>query len=464
MAFMDYMPQFNNNTASMQETALPADDTAMQMELKRRLKMAEALQQQELPQGQMVSGHYIAPSWTQYLASGINAYQGNKKEREALNQFGEYQKAKQAKLADLLAGKEVTAPVDYSEAGNMPGMMQTSRQPYNQQEFMAKAISAMPELAPQLIQNQMSQYGKEESPISLGEGGVLVNRRGEVIASNPKAQKTEKLFGTVNPSDFTPESLNAYAQSGNYGDLVLIPKAPTGQSNIAKLTAEMNSLPPNDPNRAVYQAAIRKETYIAPREDGQKAPSGYRFNANGTLEAIAGGPADKPLKSAPPTVLHAYQGNNQSLAQLDAAIAAVDKAPEKYFGLQGGLGDTYMQRMYPESTDVRSKYFGVGAAKRHDITGAAMSATEAPELKPFIPSATDTKQAAQAKLQSLRNEILRNNAIIEGMYGDTNTYAPLPNVKSMTQNAPKTIVKTGTDKTTGRKVVQYSDGTTEYVR
>jgi len=217
---MDYMPQFGSNTASMQETALPADDTAMQMELKRRLKMAEALQQQELPQGQMVSGHYVAPSFTQYLANGINAYQGNKKEKEALNKFGEYQKAKQAKLADLLAGKEVTAPMDYNEAGNMPGMEQTIRQPYNQQEFMAKAISAMPELAPQLIQNQMSQYGKEESPISLGEGGVLVNRRGEVIASNPKAEKENKLFGTVTPSDFTPESLNTFAQTKKYSDLV----------------------------------------------------------------------------------------------------------------------------------------------------------------------------------------------------------------------------------------------------
>jgi len=99
---MDYMPTFGGNTAPMQETALPADDTAMQLELKRRLKMAEALQQQETPQGQMVSGIYVAPSWTQYLSNAINKYQGGKQEREALGQFGEYQKTKQQKQADAL--------------------------------------------------------------------------------------------------------------------------------------------------------------------------------------------------------------------------------------------------------------------------------------------------------------------------------------------------------------------------
>jgi len=438
------MPTFGGNTAPMQETALPADDTAMQLELKRRLKMAEALQQQAMPEGQMVSGIYVAPSWTQYLSNAVNKYQGGKQEREALGQFGEYQKGKQAKLANLLTdlgqGKEVTEPMDYNEAGNMPGMEQTIRKPFSQQEFMTKVGGVMPDLVPKMLEAQLAQYGKEETPISLGEGGVLVNRRGEVLASNPKTQKTEKLFGTVNPSDFTPESLNAYAQSGNYSDLKLNPKAPTGQSNIAKLTAEMNSLPPNDPNRAVYQAAIRKETYIPPREDGQKPPSGYRFGPNGTLEAIKGGPADKPLKSAPPTVLSAYQGNNQSLAQLDEAIAAVDKAPDKYFGLQGGLGDAYMQRLYPESTDPRGKYFGVAAVKRHDITGAAMSPTEAPDLRPFLPSATDTKAAAKTKLRNLRNEVLKNNSIMEAMYGDTSTYAPLPNVQKVVAPSNEKVI------------------------
>jgi hypothetical protein len=459
MAFMDYMPQFGGNTAPMQETALPADDTAMQLELKRRLKMAEALQQQAGPEGQMVSGHYVAPSWTQYLANAYGKYQGGKQEREALNQFGEYQKGKQAKLANLLTdlgqGKEVTAPMDYNEAGNMPGMEQTTRQPFNQQEFMTKVGGAMPDLVPKMLEAQLAQYGKEETPISLGEGGVLVNRKGEVLASNPKTQKTDKLFGAVNPSDFTPESLNAYAQSGNYSDLKLNPKAPTGQSNIAKLTAEMNSLPPNDPNRAVYQAAIRKETYIAPRDDGQKPPSGYRFGPNNTLEAIKGGPADinnKPMKEVPPTARQAYSGNVASLNQIDAAIQAAEKAPDEYFGLKGGMGNTYMSRMYPDSVDVRQKITGVGAAKRHELSGSAVTPSENAATAPLLPQATDDKATVIKKLKGLRDIYSSTNQAIAGSFGDE--YKPL---------VQKSVVRTGTDKATGRKVVQYSDGTTDYV-
>lgn len=217
---MDYIPQFGDNTQDV--SGIPANDTMAQMELQRKLKLAQALQQQAMPEGQMVSGHYVAPSWTQYLANAIGKYQGSKKEQEAMKQYGEYQSAKQNKLADLLAGKETQAPVDYNEAGNMPGMTQTTRTPYSQQEFVSKAVGLMPELAPKLIESQMAQYGKEETPISLGEGGILVNRKGETIASNPKAEKLAKElspFGKINPSDFTPASLARYAQTGQWTDL-----------------------------------------------------------------------------------------------------------------------------------------------------------------------------------------------------------------------------------------------------
>jgi hypothetical protein len=217
MAIMDYMPTFGGNTAPMQETALPADDTAMQLELKRRLKMAEALQQQAGPEGQMVSGHYVAPSWTQYLANAYGKYQGGKQEREALGQFGEYQKGKQAKLANLLTdlqqGKE-TKTYDNTPyqiqipSGEAPqtenlGAMQpynngmktidvpmtntsVSYKPYSQKEFMAKVGSTMPDMLPKMLESQFAQYAAKK-PIELGAGAKLVNPDTyAVLAENPK--------------------------------------------------------------------------------------------------------------------------------------------------------------------------------------------------------------------------------------------------------------------------------------
>jgi len=99
MAFMDYMPQFGQNV----DQQMPQDDTMMQLELQRRLKFADALRQQEMPQGQMVSGHYVAPSWTQALAGLANKYVAGQQEQNAMKQYGEYTKGKQAKLADALS-------------------------------------------------------------------------------------------------------------------------------------------------------------------------------------------------------------------------------------------------------------------------------------------------------------------------------------------------------------------------
>jgi hypothetical protein len=63
----------------------------------------------------MVSGFYVAPSFTQYLANAVGKYQGAKKEKEALGQFGEYQKGKQAQLANLLNESD---PVKFQQSLN----------------------------------------------------------------------------------------------------------------------------------------------------------------------------------------------------------------------------------------------------------------------------------------------------------------------------------------------------------
>jgi len=80
-------------------SGLPADDTMAQMELQRRLKMAQQLQQSQMPEAQMVGGRYIAPSITQSLANLANKYIGSKTEENAMKQFGDYRKSVEANKA-----------------------------------------------------------------------------------------------------------------------------------------------------------------------------------------------------------------------------------------------------------------------------------------------------------------------------------------------------------------------------
>ena len=74
--------------------------------LERQKKIADLLMQkgQQLPEGQMVSGYYVAPSLTQQLNPLLNAYMGGN--------MAEQNEARTAKLADLLRGQNVTEAQD----------------------------------------------------------------------------------------------------------------------------------------------------------------------------------------------------------------------------------------------------------------------------------------------------------------------------------------------------------------
>lgn len=193
----------------------PMDDVTAQLMLKRRLNMADLLGQGEAPQGQMVSGHYVAPSWTQNLANVAGKLVGAQQEREAFNQYGQFQKGRQAKIADLLAGKEVQRPVDLPSA--LPGQVETVRQPYTQQEFMAKAAEYMPELGSDLVKAQAQQYVKNKGIHIVPAGGVMLGDTGEVIYQNPKTggaasrpfvppKQTYVVGGEVVSERYDPES------------------------------------------------------------------------------------------------------------------------------------------------------------------------------------------------------------------------------------------------------------------
>ena len=141
--------------------------------LERQKKIADLLMQkgQQLPEGQMVSGHYVAPSWTQQLGTLANAYMGGN--------MAEQNEARTAKLADLLRGQNVT------EAQDILSSLKT-----NPQEALMKSVQARGQfsqtLAPQLVSNMF----KEETPLVLPEGGTAINRKGEVIATGkPKEEK-----------------------------------------------------------------------------------------------------------------------------------------------------------------------------------------------------------------------------------------------------------------------------------
>ena len=82
--------------------------------LRQRMAYAEMLRQQggDQPQGQMVSGHYVAPSWTQQAANMLRSYMGAKAQRDAQEQYTDIMSGLRARIADALRTGDFSAVAD----------------------------------------------------------------------------------------------------------------------------------------------------------------------------------------------------------------------------------------------------------------------------------------------------------------------------------------------------------------
>ena len=375
---------------------MPQDDTLMQIDLKRKLALADALRNQQEPQGQMVSGHYVAPSWTQHLANLVGQYAGNKQEKEAMKQYGDYQASQNAKLADLLK-PETKLDVSYSESGNQPMINETQAMP-DKGAFLAKALQVRPDLAPKLLEMQLGNMFTEEKPMTVAQGATVIDKQGNVLFQNPKEVVPKSNYANVQQD---PKTGKMFGLNINTNKMEEIPGA--AMSPKPAMTAyEEQSL------------ALRRQEFNKPEKPAK-------------------------LKDIPPTQRGAYSGNVASIKDLDAAIAAAENAPEEVFGLKGGLGNTYMSRVYPESVGVRQKITNVRAAKRHELSGSAVTASENAATAPLLPEPTDDKQTTLTKLRGLRENYQTLNDSILGSFGED--YKRPPAYQFNSSAAPKVATK-----------------------
>jgi len=89
---------------------LPPEELLKQQQIARQQQMAQMLMQQgqQVPQGQIVSGRYVAPSFTQSLAGLANVYLGKKELEKA--------EAEQLKMAERLREREGQSVKEYFQA------------------------------------------------------------------------------------------------------------------------------------------------------------------------------------------------------------------------------------------------------------------------------------------------------------------------------------------------------------
>jgi len=174
-------------------------------------------------------------------------------------------------------------------------------------------------------------------------------------------------------------------------------------------------------------------------------PAGYRKRADGGLEFIPGGPADpaaaannKMLRQIPSGIAKGIVNNRQQMDKIDNALAAVDANPDA-FGGNNYLPDVATQRLpgkaFSGGVDARAKIADIGSLVLHDRSGAAVTASEFPRLKPFIPVATDDAKTVKIKLQNLRANISSMQEETEALYSPETGYRPIPKSSAHAQES-----------------------------
>lgn len=223
--------------------------------------------------------------------------------------------------------------------------------------------------------------------------------------------------GTKDTIEYIPPPVPTFGWQQNGGQLLPVPGGP------------------NDPETMRREAEAKR----AP----QQPPAGYQPSPSGSgLAAIPGGPADPEVltrnaeakriaaeKAIPQTVTKGMQENVNSLKQLDRVEAELTK----HEGSVGGVGSTAasiipgvgsLQNRFgdPEGTQLRALIADIGSMKIHDRSGAAVTASEFPRLKPFIPTIGDDAKTIRAKLANFRAEYTAILADTASYYGPENGF------------------------------------------
>lgn len=214
------------NTINLAGNQMPPDMMAEQQQLNRQQQMAQLLMQQgqQQPQGQMVSGHYVAPSFFQYAAPLVSSYLGSRKleqgDQKAIDLAA---KLRQQGLEDIKTYREKYAT--NPEEANLYG-----------------ANSYNPVLQAHALK-QLTQGPKWEKVEKLDAHGNTVTGFIDTNSANPES--TFRTLGVSKPAVSEAEAARLRDEGipyggGNYNTSAVVPSnAPASNNGVVTASSNM---------------------------------------------------------------------------------------------------------------------------------------------------------------------------------------------------------------------------------
>jgi hypothetical protein len=346
---------------------LPPEILGQQQALNRQQQMAQLLMQQgqQTPQGQMISGRYVAPSFTQNLASLANAYVGSelakKGDKQALELAAQLRQRYGDELKEfrnLMQGRETLAP-------EQAGPTQTG-QPIPQEMVRgAPNVQGAYDFAASAYNPALQAAGLRK--LTEGPESFTLSADQSRFITMPDGTVKEIAKGTTKPR--APITVGNYLVDETGKVIFQAPEKPTAGQVVETANGPM----------------------IVNTRTGQATP------------IMAGGqPLAPKLSSEQAKDITAI---NQQKSTIDSALELVKATPSAFSFARGAavalpFGESLAGRSEtPEETQARAAVFNIVSKVINERAGAAQSAQEIKRLNAFLPSEFDNATQIENKLK-----------------------------------------------------------------
>lgn len=357
-----------------------------------------------------------------YASDLINAFEAGKagkeerRKRDQMKQFGEY--------AGQLYGAEDRAPILKNMAMINPGAtMEYDQYLRNQDELSGK--------------KQKEQAIKDARRRLYGVNAVVSSQSPSKTLATMFPQELETLRSQgIEPDDnmirewAQNELPNLYADAGMEMPMQGKPKPDVrvvGNSLVSVGADGKPSVLYSDSREATQRPGSKFSQLSKEEAAALGLPPGtvaQRDVNTGKIDIVVNPQRATSLRQVPSAIAQGFASNRNEISKLEKAIEAVTKNP-KAFGVKNYAPDAVVQRMDKKGVDPRAKVADIGSMIVHDRSGAAVTASEYPRLRPFIPQATDDPDVVITKLKNLKATLESMQEENASLFTEESGYKPL---------------------------------------
>ena len=383
--------------------------------IERQRQLAQALQQRgmQTPQGQMVSGRYVAPSFTQYLANAFDIYGGKTGVEEAEKGMATYQqrqqKTAQQNIADALRLSKGGEQTVYGAGMEGPTMEVKQVAPDTNaaiaQLLRPNATAMETNLGGKLLERQFREPKWEKVERLNAKGDTVA---GMVDVNSPQPELTFREIGVSKPSltqkdilDFRDRGINVGGGMPSSGmPMVGSQGGGQGGGQVKQVAGDAKYMPATlptyeyDPNLSPQQNREAAGKFSEEqRKNVKNAKNTFDLLKNASSILNTGNPSSGMLESMTTSTKQFFgQGGETSKAdqRLNMIAGALTMTQPRFEGPQGVLdvklyekqaGDLGNPNLPIETRlaavqqmiDLQKKYYPNGDWDSIDVSGPVMT-------------------------------------------------------------------------------------------